>query len=103
TLGGLHGPDARLLFASGGQGGPAIGWFALQLVAFFAIFYFHIIRPQRKEQDKHRQRLASPQKGDRVVTSGGIVGEVIHLKEDEVTMKSGEARFVVLRANISNV
>ena len=80
-----------------------MGWFALQLVAIFAIFYFLIIRPQRKQQDKHRQLLASLQKGDRVVTSGGIVGEVIHLKEDEVTMKSGEARFVVLRANIANV
>ena len=80
-----------------------MGWFVFQLVAIFAIFYFLIIRPQRKQQDKHRQLLASLQKGDRVVTSGGIVGEVIHLKEDEVTMKSGEARFVVLRANISNV
>jgi len=80
-----------------------MGWFVFQLVAIFAIFYFLIIRPQRKQQEKHRQLLASLQKGDRVVTSGGIVGEVVHLKEDEVTMKSGEARFVVLRANITNI
>ena len=80
-----------------------MGWFVFQLVAIFAIFYFLIIRPQRKQQEKHRQLLASLQKGDRVVTSGGIVGEVVHLKEDEVTMKSGEARFVVLRANIANI
>ncbi len=96
-------PDALSLFAPSGQGAPAMGWFVFQLVAIFAIFYFLIIRPQRKQQEKHRQLLASLQKGDRVVTSGGIVGEVVHLKEDEVTMKSGEARFVVLRANISNV
>ena len=67
----MHGPDALSLFAPSGQGGPAMGWFALQLVAIFAIFYFLIIRPQRKQQDKHRQLLVSLQKGDRVVTSGG--------------------------------
>ena len=59
------------------------------------------IRPQRQQQERHKQLLGSLQRGDRVVTSGGIVGEVVHLKDDEVTMKSGESRFVVLRAGKS--
>jgi len=98
----MFGLDA-LLFAPSGQGGPAMGWFLFQLIAIFAIFYFLIIRPQRKQQQRHRELLASLQRGDRVVTSGGIVGEVVHLKDDEVTLKSGESRFVVLRANIANI
>lgn len=92
-----------LLFTPSGQGGPAMGWFLFQLVAIFAIFYFLIIRPQRKQQQRHRKLLASLQRGDRVVTSGGILGEVVHLKDDEVTVKSGEARFVVMRSNIANI
>lgn len=91
-----------LLFAPSGQQGMG-SWLLFQLVLIFGIFYFLIIRPQRKQQEQHRQLLASLQKGDRVVTSGGIVGEVVHLKDDEVTVKSGESRIVVLRSNIASV
>src|SRR5438876_4678573 len=91
-----------LLFTPSGQQGPA-GWLVFQLVAVFAIIYFLILRPQKKQQERHRQLLASLQKGDRVVTSGGILGEVVHLKDDEVTVKSGEARLVVVRSNIANI
>jgi preprotein translocase subunit YajC len=93
-----------LLFAPSGQGaGGGLTVFLFQIAALVAIFYFMLIRPQRRQQAQHRQLLASLQKGDRVVTSGGIVGEVIHLKDDEITVKSGESRFIVLRANIANI
>jgi len=93
-----------LLFAPSGQGaGGGLTMFLFQIAALVAIFYFMLIRPQRRQQEQHRQLLASLQKGDRVVTSGGIVGEVIHLKDDEITVKSGESRFIVLRANIANI
>src|SRR5881398_1476009 len=92
-----------LLFTPSGQQGPAAGWFVFQLVAVFAIIYFLILRPQKKQQERHRQLLASLQKGDRVLTSGGILGEVVHLKDDEVTVKSGEARLVIVRSNIANI
>ncbi len=99
----VHGSVA-LLFAPSGQGaGGGLTVFAFQIAALVAIFYFMLIRPQRRQQEQHRQLLASLQKGDKVVTSGGIVGEVIHLKDDEVTVRSGESRFVVLRANIANI
>jgi len=62
-----------------------------------------LIRPQRRQQEKHRQLLASLQRGDRIVTSGGIIGEVVHLKDDEVTVKSGESRLIVQRSNIANI
>jgi preprotein translocase subunit YajC len=91
-----------LLFAPSGQQGMG-GWLVFQMVAIFGIFYFLIIRPQRKQQERHRQLLASLQRGDRVVTSGGIIGEVVHLKDDEVTVKSGESRLIVMRSNIANI
>ena len=93
-----------LLFAPSGQSaGGGLTVFMLQMLALVAIFYLFLIRPQRKQQERHRQLLASLQRGDRVVTSGGIVGEVVHLKEDEVTVKSGEARLIVMRSNIANI
>ena len=92
-----------LLFAPAGQTGGGVAVFALQIGAFIAIFYFLLIRPQRKQQEEHKKLLASLQKGDQVVTSGGIIGEVIHLKENEVTIRSGESRLVVMRTNVANI
>jgi preprotein translocase subunit YajC len=99
----MHGMLALLFAPSGQSGGGGLYVFALQIGAFIAIFYFLLIRPQRKQQADHRKLLASLQKGDQIVTSGGIIGEVIHLKDNEVTIKSGESRLVVVRANIANI
>ena len=93
-----------LLFAPSGQNaGAGLPIFLIQIGALIAIFYFMLIRPQRRQQEKHRQLLASQQRGDRIVTSGGIIGEVVHLKDDEVTVKSAESRLIVQRANIANI
>ncbi len=92
-----------VLFAPSGQGGSGMTVLLIQVAAIFAIFYFLIIRPQRRQRDQHEKVLASLQKGDQVVTSGGIIGEVVHLKDTEVTIRSGEAKLVVLRSNITAV
>jgi preprotein translocase subunit YajC len=96
-------PFYALLFAPSGQAGPSMSILLIQVGAIFGIFYFLIIRPQRRQRDQHEKLLASLQKGDQIVTSGGIVGEVVHLKDTEVTIRSGEAKFVVLRANIATI
>jgi preprotein translocase subunit YajC len=75
----------------------------IQVAAIFGIFYFLIIRPQRRQREQHAKLLAALQKGDQVVTSGGIIGEVVHIKENEVTIRSGEAKLVILRSNIATV
>ena len=98
-----HGIFALLFAPSGQSAGGGLTVFLFQIAALVGIFYFMLIRPQRRQQEKHRQLLASLQRGDRVVTSGGILGEVVHLKDEEVTMKSGESRFIVQRANIANI
>lgn len=92
-----------LLFAPSGQQGPGMAVFLVQIGLFVAIFYFLLIRPQRQQQKKHQALLASLQKGDHVVTSGGVVGEVIHLRDNDVTIRSGEARLLVTRSAITNI
>ena len=92
-----------LLFAPSGQGGPGMGAFVIQIGLFIAIFYFLLIRPQRRQQEQHKQLLASLQRGDRIVTSSGIVGEVVHIKEDTVTIRSGEAKFEILRSGVASI
>jgi preprotein translocase subunit YajC len=83
--------------------------------AILAIFYFLMIRPQSKQRRQHEERLRSLRKGDTIVTSGGIVGEVIHMKEsvkdgapqkgmeDHVTIKSGDTRLIVERGRIARI
>lgn len=76
--------------------------FVIQLVAIFAIFYFLLIRPQRKEQERHREMIAAVKKGDDVAMAGGIVGTVVHATEDRLTLKTGEdTRVVVLRSRVA--
>lgn len=57
------------------------------LVVIFGLFYFVMIRPQRKRQKEQQEMIASMQKGDRVVTAGGIYGIVDSIREDSVVIK----------------
>jgi preprotein translocase subunit YajC len=91
------------LLAAPGQGGGGGMVFLIQMVAIFAIFYFLLIRPQRKAQQRHQQILAALKRGDAIMTEGGILGEVVHLAEDRVTIKTGESRIVVARGKIARV
>jgi len=96
-------PVFAMMAPSGQQGGSAITIFVLQIAAFIAIFYFILIRPQRQQQKKHEEMLKQVKRGDEIVTAGGIVGEVVHVKDDRVTVKSGESRLVIERDRIAKV
>ncbi len=87
----------------GQQGGGALVIVFVQIGALIAIFWFLLIRPQRQQQKKHEELLKGLKRGDEVVTSGGIIGKVVHLKDDRVTIESGESRLVVERARVSGV
>src|SRR5438445_35247 len=92
-----------LLLAPSGNAGPGMGLLLLQLGLIFGLLYFLILRPQRRQQEQHKKLLETLQRGDQIVTSGGIVGEGVHLKDSEVTIRSGEAELVVLRGNIASI
>ena len=77
-------------------------------------FWLLIWRPQQKQRKKHDEALRTLKRGDEIVTNGGIVGEVIHIKEsskegganrmdDRVTIKSGESRLIVERGRIARI
>ena len=56
----------------------------LPLFLIFAIFYFLLIRPQQKRAKQHREMVAAVQRGDKIITSGGIKGKVIKVVNDTV-------------------
>lgn len=96
-------PVFAMMAPSGQQGGGAISIFVLQIAAFIAIFYFILIRPQRQQAKKHEAMLKQVKRGDEIVTAGGIVGEIVHVKEDLITIKSGESKLVIARDRIAKV
>ena len=57
------------------------------LVLIFAIFYFLMIRPQRKRQKEHQHLIEELQRGDRVITAGGIYGQIETVSDDSVIIK----------------
>ena len=73
----------------------------LPLAVFVVIFYFLIIRPQKKRQRKHEEMLASIRPGDQVVTAGGFFGTVKAVKEDSYILEIAEGtKTRVLKSSI---
>ena len=84
------GPMVRLMGApAGAEGGSGIMSF-VPLIAIVAIFYFLILRPQKKKQQDTQKMLSALRKGDRVVTIGGIHGIIQSVKESTVIVKVDE-------------
>ena len=107
-------PALLVLQAGGGLG--SMSPFLIQVTLILAIFYFFLIRPQQQQKKKHEEALRAIKRGDQIVTFGGIVGEVVHIKEiatgegatarpmeDQITIKSAESRLVVERGKIARI
>lgn len=76
------------------------------MVAIFAIFYFLLIRPQKKQQQKLAQSIANLKKGDKIIVAGGIVAEYISDKEGGrvAIVKLGEnTKIEIIKSSISAV
>jgi preprotein translocase subunit YajC len=103
-------PYATLALLQGATGPAGLAPMLLMYGGIFAIFYFLLIRPQQKQRKAHEQLILQLKRGDRIVTAGGIVGEVQHIKaaetpsqDDEITIKSGESRLVIERGRIAKI
>lgn len=79
--------EAYAMTSGGGSGPGAITGFVFPLVIVMAIFYFILIRPQLKKQKQLQSMLSSLQKGDKVITTGGIHGTIVGIKDDVVVLK----------------
>ena len=77
----------------------------LPLVLMFVVFYFFLIRPQRKKDKKVKEMLAALKPGDRVTTIGGIYGTIVSVKDETITLSIGAQRteMVVTRWAIRQV
>lgn len=60
------------------------------LIILFVIFYFLLIRPQQKRAKEHKQMISAIQKGDQVITTGGMHGRVTSVNEDSVSVEIAE-------------
>jgi preprotein translocase subunit YajC len=72
--------------------GQQAGWYTtlVPLVIIFGIFYFLMIRPQQRQQKKHREMVSTMRKGDKVVTKGGMHGTIYGLNDTTVTLEVAE-------------
>ncbi len=92
-------------------GSNMLNWI-IPYAAIFALFYFLFIRPGQKQKQAHEARIRAVKRGDEIVTAGGVIGEVVHIKEgmkdgtpvstldDRITIKSADARIVIERRAI---
>ena len=69
-------------------GNPLVSF--LPIILIFVIFYFLLIRPQQKRQQDLQKMVENLKKGDRIVTSGGIIGTVIGIQNDYIVIKVGD-------------
>lgn len=95
-------------YAQAAAGAPGGGMESLMslapLVLIFVVFYFLLIRPQQKKLKEHKSMLDALRRGDKVVTGGGIVGSVVKVADDEVTVEIASGVQVrVLRPTITSV
>jgi len=77
----------------------------MPIILMFVIFYFLLIRPQQKKQKELQTMITQLKKGDKVVTSGGILGTVSSLQEDYVVLTVGDSdtKIEILKSAIAGL
>jgi preprotein translocase subunit YajC len=99
---------SAILAQQGRPSGNTSDW-TLQLFQFFpvllllVVMYVVLIRPQQIRAKKHAQLINSLKPRDKVVTSSGIIGEILTIKEHTVTIRSGDSKFEIVKSSISDL
>lgn len=73
----------------------------IPFIAIFAIFYFLFIRPQKNQQKKHKEMLEALQAGDKIVSYGGIMCEIVKKEENYFLVRSGESTMKLVKEYIA--
>lgn len=91
--------------ATSGGGVMDILWTMLPFVIMIVLFYFLLIRPQKKREKQTKDMLAAIKVGDRITTIGGIFGRVCNIKDDVITIEVGQdkAKIVIARWAVRTV
>jgi preprotein translocase subunit YajC len=89
----LFGPETAHAMGTAGAQGEATGGgtsMLIMLVAIFAIFYFLMIRPESKRRKERQRMIDSLKRGDKIVTIGGLYGEIQDVHDDRVVIRIAE-------------
>lgn len=81
-----------LFLQSGGAGGFIVQFLPIFLI--FAVFYFLLIVPQRKRQKELQETISNLKAGDRVVTTGGIIGTITAVRETSLLLRSADKSII---------
>ena len=73
------------------------------MVLIFVIMYFMTIRPQSQQRKKQAQLLATLKSGDKVVTTSGIVGVVVTVKDKTVSLRSADAKMEMTKSSVVEI
>ena len=73
------------------------------MILLVVVFYFILIRPQQQRAKAQQKLLSTLKAGDRVVTASGIVGQIITVKDKQVSLRSGDAKFEVTKASVTEI
>lgn len=77
------------------QGSASLVSSILPLVVLFAIFYFLVLRPQQTQAKKHKEMLLALKKGDKIITQGGLMCEVVKPEDDFIKVKLNDEGTIV--------
>jgi preprotein translocase subunit YajC len=93
-----------MMVAQAAPSGTPIFGLVFQFALIGLIIYWLLIRPQRKERARHEAMVVALKKGDEIATAGGIIGTIVHVEEDRVTLKTAEdTRVVIERGRVSRL
>lgn len=96
--------DIAYAMGQGGASGQGAGGFSafIPLILMFVIFYFLLIRPQQKKTKEHREMINSLKKGDRIITGGGIHGQITGVSDATLTVEiADKVRVKLARGNVA--
>jgi preprotein translocase subunit YajC len=92
-------------YAQAGGAAPGFDFISLlPLILIFVVFYFLLIRPQQKKMKAHRDMVGALKRGDKVLTSGGIIGTIVKVEDHELLVEiAKDVRVRVARGMISDL
>lgn len=94
---------AAVLAQAQAPAGGGLGAF-LPMIIIFAVFWVVLILPQRKQQKQRQEMLKALKKGDKVITIGGIHGEIMDIDEEDIRLRVAEkVELRILRSAVSRV
>ena len=88
------------------QTAPAMGILGspiFMMVIIFVIFYFLLIRPQKKQQAEHKNMIQSLKKNDEIITSGGIHGTIVNVKDNSFVLRVDDNAKIEVQKNAVSV